>query len=81
MTPLEAPDLRLPAEEAVVVSAWFVEPGDTFVEGDRLVELLCGEITFDVAAPVSGRLLSIERDVDETVTPGIALASIEPDAE
>jgi pyruvate/2-oxoglutarate dehydrogenase complex dihydrolipoamide acyltransferase (E2) component len=41
-----------------VLSIWFVEPGEHVFAGDKLVEVLLAGATFDVAAPVSGRLTS-----------------------
>jgi pyruvate/2-oxoglutarate dehydrogenase complex dihydrolipoamide acyltransferase (E2) component len=40
----------------VWLSVWFADLGDAVYEGDRLVEVLVGGATFDVAAPASGRL-------------------------
>jgi pyruvate/2-oxoglutarate dehydrogenase complex dihydrolipoamide acyltransferase (E2) component len=52
-------DIVLPELGAipVVLSAWFADPGDLVFEGDRLVEVLVGGATFDVAAPATGCLL------------------------
>ena len=38
------------------LSVWFADLGDAVYEGDRLVEVLVGGATFDVAAPATGRL-------------------------
>jgi pyruvate/2-oxoglutarate dehydrogenase complex dihydrolipoamide acyltransferase (E2) component len=40
----------------VWLSIWFADLGDPVYEGDRLVEVLVGGATFDVAAPATGRL-------------------------
>lgn len=76
MIPLVVPALGLPADEPIHVSCWLVSPGDNVVEGDRIVELLIGEITFDVSSPASGRLVSVSADVDEPVSPGSLLGKI-----
>lgn len=73
------PDLGLSSDDVLTVSCWLVSEGDVVVEGDRLVELATGEITFDVAAPASGRLLSIDAEVDETIDIGVLLGTIAPD--
>ena len=73
------PDLGTGPDELITVSCLLVEPGDEVVEGDRLVELLIGEITFDVASPTSGKLQSIVAEVDETVVVGSILGTIVPD--
>jgi pyruvate/2-oxoglutarate dehydrogenase complex dihydrolipoamide acyltransferase (E2) component len=77
MTPLLAPDLGMPDDEPVHVGCWLVKPGDEVVEGDRVVELWVGEITFDVSSPVSGRLRRVVKDTDEIVCAGAVLAVIE----
>ena len=51
--PVVLPDLGAPGAR---VSVWFAEPGDLVYAGDRLVEVGVGGATFDVAAPVTGRL-------------------------
>jgi pyruvate/2-oxoglutarate dehydrogenase complex dihydrolipoamide acyltransferase (E2) component len=49
------------------------------VEGDRLVELLNNELTFDVPSPVTGRLIRILAGADRRVQPGMVLGKIAPD--
>jgi pyruvate/2-oxoglutarate dehydrogenase complex dihydrolipoamide acyltransferase (E2) component len=78
MIPLVVPNLGLGGSESVTVSCWLVRPGDRIVEGDRLVELLIGEITFDVSSPANGRLADVIADVDQPVHPGTLLAQIDP---
>lgn len=75
-----APDLGFPPTERVVVSAWLVQPGDDVIEGDRLVELVSKEVTFDVPSPCSGRLSRICIHSDEEIYPGAILAEIEPES-
>lgn len=77
MTPLVVPDLGMPQSEPVQVGCWLVKPGDEVVEGDRVVELWVGEITFDVSSPASGRLRRVVRDTDEIVYAGAVLAVID----
>ena len=61
----------------MTVSVWRVAEGQTVVEGDRVVELVCGAATVDLEAPVSGRLKRQLVDEDEPVTPGMPLAEFE----
>lgn len=49
------PDLGSGSGEPVL-SLWFVNPGEHVYAGDRLAEILLAGATFDVHAPVSGRL-------------------------
>jgi pyruvate/2-oxoglutarate dehydrogenase complex dihydrolipoamide acyltransferase (E2) component len=61
-TPILLPEL---GAGPAVLSAWFAELGERVFEGDRLVEVLVGGATFDVAAPATGRLaekLALHRD-------------------
>ena len=51
--PIVAPDLGCPN---VVVSVWYVKPGERVYAGDRLVELLAGSATFDVTSENEGTL-------------------------
>lgn len=79
MIPLVVPEAGLPTSEPILVGCWLVKPGDEVIEGDRIVELWIGEITFDVSSPVSGRLVDVVADTDESVKPGTVLGRIESD--
>jgi pyruvate/2-oxoglutarate dehydrogenase complex dihydrolipoamide acyltransferase (E2) component len=60
--PVVLPSLGL---SPVRVSHWFVEPGDSVFEGDRLLEVCAGCATFDVSSPATGCLtaqLALPRD-------------------
>jgi pyruvate/2-oxoglutarate dehydrogenase complex dihydrolipoamide acyltransferase (E2) component len=69
------PDLGLP-EVAIVVSVWLVPLGAHVLPGDRIVELLAGDATVDLAAPVSGVFLQRHVLEDEQVVPGQVLGLI-----
>jgi len=76
--------IRLPAnlgidQQAVRVSAWLAEVGEHVEPGDRVVELLIRGMTFDLSAPVAGRLVTIEKHLDAAVLPGDVLGWIETD--
>ena len=70
------PDLGISPGVPIVVSHWFAERGDDVWEGDRLVEVLAGPATFEVACPISGRLFEIRGLEDDEVTPGSVLGFI-----
>jgi pyruvate/2-oxoglutarate dehydrogenase complex dihydrolipoamide acyltransferase (E2) component len=53
---LTLPDLGLEGR-AVVASLWLVRRGSRVAEGDALLEVLAGEATIDLPAPVSGVLV------------------------
>ena len=74
------PDLGAGADESNVrISAWLAEPGEMILQGDRIVELLIPGMTFDVPAPVSGRLTRIDKFLDAAVSAGDVLGWIEPE--
>jgi pyruvate/2-oxoglutarate dehydrogenase complex dihydrolipoamide acyltransferase (E2) component len=60
----------------VVLSVWFAEPGELVYEGDRLVEVLVEGATFDVSAPVTGRLLERRALANDAVRPGQILGVV-----
>jgi len=70
------PDLGTGPDVPIVVSHWFAVRGDEVWEGDRLVEVLVGPATFDVAAPISGRLAAIHGREDDWVSPGAVLGFV-----
>ncbi len=74
--PIALPDLG--AEDAMVVTNWYAQPGESVDAGERVVEVLLPGVTFDVAAPVSGILTAIERGADARVRPGDVLGWIQP---
>jgi len=75
------PELGLASGSPLVVSCWLADVGEDVVEGDRLVELLSGEITVDVPSPVSGRLAKVQIGRNRKVRPGSVLGWIEPEVD
>jgi len=73
---LRMPNLDL-GTTIVTACSWHVAVGARVVEGDRLLEVLAGEITVDLAAPASGRLTERCVEVDQQLTLGQRLAVIE----
>ena len=69
------PDLGL-AETPVVVSRWHVAVGQVVIEGDRLLEVLAGNVTVDLPAPASGILSETLVAPQEPLTAGQTLAII-----
>lgn len=70
------PDLGTGPDTPIVVSYWFAARGEKVWEGERLVEVLVGPATFDVPAPVTGRLVKIFVREDDTVLPGAHLGAL-----
>jgi pyruvate/2-oxoglutarate dehydrogenase complex dihydrolipoamide acyltransferase (E2) component len=75
-TPIILPEL---GTAPVFLSAWLAQPGEDVCAGDRLVEVLVGGATFDVAAPVSGRLAEKLAFPDDLLKPGQVLGLVEAD--
>ena len=63
----------------LMVSLWLVPEGAVVLEGDRVVELVCGGATLDLEAPVSGRLVRQLVDEDAPVTAGTVIAEFKSD--
>jgi pyruvate/2-oxoglutarate dehydrogenase complex dihydrolipoamide acyltransferase (E2) component len=60
-----------------MLSVWFADVGERVFEGDRLVEVLVGGATFDVAAPATGRLAEKHTWANQPLRPGQVLGTIE----
>lgn len=71
---VRSPDLG--ATSPLRVSAWLASEGETVRAGDRLVELLLPGLTYDVPAPIEGRLVEIRAASDSYVGPGEVLGKI-----
>jgi pyruvate/2-oxoglutarate dehydrogenase complex dihydrolipoamide acyltransferase (E2) component len=65
--------------ESVVLSVWFADAGDHVYAGDRLVEVLAGGATFDVAAPATGRLVEKLAWPEDRLHAGQVLGMVEED--
>jgi pyruvate/2-oxoglutarate dehydrogenase complex dihydrolipoamide acyltransferase (E2) component len=75
---LRLPDLDLPGV-AVLASAWHANAGQHIVEGDRLIEVVAGDVTVDLSAPASGVLVERCVKIDDPLQTGQVLARIQPD--
>lgn len=73
--PLQLPDLDL-GEVPVLACSWLADQGSRVVEGDRLLEVVAGEVTVDLAAPASGRLVQRCVGPEDVLTIGQVLAVI-----
>lgn len=72
--PIVVPELGVPVS---VVSVWYARPGERLYAGDRVVELLMGTATFDVAAPCTGTLAERTAWPEDAAIPGQVLGYIE----
>jgi len=70
------PELGVGSDITIIISHWFAARGAEVAEGERLVEIRVGPATFDVPAPVSGRLTEIRVQEDDQVRPGAVLGFV-----
>lgn len=73
---LRLPDLGL-GQTPIVASLWLVRRGSEVTEGDRVLEVLAGEVTVDLSAPASGILSEQLVADDDLLTLHQPLAVIE----
>lgn len=77
---LTLPELGV-GDRPVVASVWLVEVGGEVTEGDRLLEVLAGEVTIDLPSPASGVLIETLVEEEEPLIVGQPLALIESAAD
>jgi len=78
ITELRLPDLDLPGVP-ITACTWHATVGQPVVEGDRLLEILAGDVTVDLPSAVSGVLVERCVEVDQALESGQLLARIRPD--
>ncbi len=61
-----------------IFSLWYVHPGETVYEGDRVAEVLIPGATVDVLAPADGVLAAADAQPGDRLTPGAVLGWLEP---
>jgi pyruvate/2-oxoglutarate dehydrogenase complex dihydrolipoamide acyltransferase (E2) component len=74
--PLILPDLGL-GTAPVQASVWLARLGASVVCGDRVLEIVSGNVTVDLSAPASGRLIRQDVSEDDEVSVGQVLGVIE----
>jgi pyruvate/2-oxoglutarate dehydrogenase complex dihydrolipoamide acyltransferase (E2) component len=77
--PIVLPELGLGAT-TIRASVWLVLRGARVVEGDRILEIVAGEVSIDLPAPASGRLTKQLVAEDEPLQTGQVLGVIEEDS-
>ena len=63
------------------VLGWLKQVGDRVEADEPLVEISTDKVDAEVPAPVSGTLVNIAAEADETVQVGSVLGEIEPDGD
>ena len=74
-SPIVVPDLGAD----LVLSVWYVKRGETVYAGDRVVELLLGAATFEIAAVCTGKLIEQSAWPDDRLTPGQVVGYLQPE--
>jgi 2-oxoglutarate dehydrogenase E2 component (dihydrolipoamide succinyltransferase) len=74
------PELSESVVEATVAE-WLKQVGDSVEVGDVLVVLETDKVSLEVTAEQNGVIISIDRDVDEDVTAGEVLGTLDPSGE
>ena len=69
------PDLQLPEVQATLC-IWLVPRGGNVLAGDRVVEILAGDVTVDLPAPADGVLVQQLVAEDDPVRPGQVLGRV-----
>ena len=69
------PELELPGVPITVV-AWLVRVGEQVLEGDRLLEILAGEVAMEIDSPATGILIEKRVDVEDAVALGQVLGVV-----
>ena len=77
MIELTLPDLDLPGVP-VIVSTWHAKQGQRVIEGDRLIEVVAGDVTIDLSAPATGVLIEQCVRIDDPLMLGQLLARFQP---
>ena len=70
-------DLDLPGVP-ITLCTWHAQVGERVIEGDRLLEVVAGDVVVDVSAPATGMLAERRVEIDQRVVPGQVLAVIDP---
>ncbi len=74
---VEFPDVEGNNGDEATVSFWYVEEDEEVEEGEDLVEMITEKTTFNVSAPVSGRLVEILAQEGDVVKVGDIIAYVE----
>ncbi len=70
------PKLGESIEEATIIK-WFVKPGDKIEDDDVLLEIATDKVDSEIPSPVSGTLVKLNYEQDETVPVGTVIAIID----
>jgi len=77
MIDVKMPDMGEDAGDEASVSFWYFDEGESVEEGEDLLELITDKATFNVPAPVSGKLVEILVGEGDVVKVGEAICRME----
>lgn len=77
---MRLPELGL-GETPLVASLWLVRRGSEVTAGDRVLEVLAGDVTVDLSSPVSGILREVLVEDDQPIAVDQPLAVFEVPSE
>lgn len=78
---VELPETDENNGDEATISFWYVEEDEEVEEGEDIVEMITEKATFNVTAPVSGRLVEILAHEGDVVKVGDIMAILETDEE
>jgi len=78
---VELPEVDENNGDEATVSFWYVDEDEEVEEGEDLVEMITEKTTFNVTAPVSGRLVEIIVQEGDVVKVGDTMAILETEEE
>jgi len=78
---VELPDVESHNGDEATVSFWYVEEDEEVEEGEDLVEMITEKTTFNVTAPVSGRLVEVLAQEGDVLKIGDIVAILETEDE
>ena len=78
---VELPEVEGNNGDEATVSFWYVEEDEEVEEGEDIAEMITEKTTFNVTAPVSGRLVEILAQEGDVVKIGDIMAIIETEDE
>ena len=78
---VELPEVGENNGHEATVSFWYIEEDEEVEEGEDIVEMITEKTTFNVTAPVSGRLVEILAQEGDVVKVGDIVAILETEEE
>lgn len=78
---VELPETGENNGDEATISFWYVEEDEEVEEGEDIVEMINEKTTFNITAPVSGRLVEILAQEGDVVKVGDIIAILETDEE